>query len=330
MRKLFLTAMLGLLCAMGLASSLGCNGAATGGPSPASVAAAPQTSGRTLYATKDTRNLMGPSQGALPSPPPATPPASYDDTPPGRGNGYTLQATKNTANLPDGHQGSGPAAPQYTPPASPGHEYGQNGPALMAQAQARLDQGDAAEALSLYEQAARAGNMDQAAQARAHMGRGEALAAMSRWAEAADAYTAALNLDPGLTRAYLGRAQTYSERSMYVEALEDYSRATQNDPGSAIAHNEMAWILATCPDSNCLNGERAVAAAEQAVALTNGNEISYLDTLAAAYAEAKRFDDAVATQERVVETLRASNSSWLMQAQQRLELYRGFKPFRDR
>ena len=61
------------------------------------------------------------------------------------------------------------------------------------------------------------------------------------------------------------------------------------------AQNDLAWLLATCPDNSVRNGQKAVELAQQAVQLSNGRSPEILDTLAAAYAEAGRFHEAVET-----------------------------------
>ncbi len=56
-----------------------------------------------------------------------------------------------------------------------------------------------------------------------------------------------------------------------------------------------------------------------------------LDTLAAAYAEAGHFDEAVATARKAVELAAAAGQNTLAgQIEARLQLYRQQKPFRDR
>ena len=69
-------------------------------------------------------------------------------------------------------------------------------------------------------------------------------------------------------------------------------------PESPLALNNLACVLATASDPRLRNGPEAVKLAERACALTQSQNISVLSTLAAAYAEAGRFDDAIATSER--------------------------------
>ena len=64
-------------------------------------------------------------------------------------------------------------------------------------------------------------------------------------------------------------------------------------PNSTDAMNNLAWSLATAPDAKARNGARAVQWAERACDLTHYENPVFMTTLAAAYAEAGRFDDAV-------------------------------------
>ena len=50
--------------------------------------------------------------------------------------------------------------------------------------------------------------------------------------------------------------------------------------------NDLAWVLATSPEASLRNGKEAVRLARQAVKLGGGKQPAFLDTLAAAYAEA--------------------------------------------
>ena len=66
----------------------------------------------------------------------------------------------------------------------------------------------------------------------------------------------------------------------------------------AEALNNLAWVLATSPKAELRNGAEAVRLAERACELTHYGEPLFIGTLAAAYAEAGRFPEAVTTAEK--------------------------------
>lgn len=80
---------------------------------------------------------------------------------------------------------------------------------------------------------------------------------------------------------------------------KDYRRAreileTSADMVSdAVIENSLAWLLATCPDDSIRDGQLAIRWAKEACEDTDWEEPSYLDTLAAAYAECGNFTEAV-------------------------------------
>jgi hypothetical protein len=96
-----------------------------------------------------------------------------------------------------------------------------------------------------------------------------------------------------------------------------------------MARNGLAWLLATCPDARIRNSERAVKLAEEAVQRSDRKHASYLDTLAAAYAAAGRFDDAVRAQQEALadrDFLLGSGNA----AKERLAMYRQRKAYREK
>ncbi|TMQ06033.1 MAG: hypothetical protein E6J91_39055 [Deltaproteobacteria bacterium] len=82
------------------------------------------------------------------------------------------------------------------------------------------------------------------------------------------------------------------------QALAAFTAATRLGPQSPVAYNDVAWLLATSPDPAVRDPERAVQVAERSVALWPS--ANYLDTLAAAYAAAGRWQDAQRAQARAV------------------------------
>ena len=101
---------------------------------------------------------------------------------------------------------------------------------------------------------------------------------------------------------YLVRAAINLHKADYRAALRDVDKAIQLNRNLAKAHNAKAWLLATCPDASLRDGEAAVRAAEAAVHLADVAETR--DTLAAAYAEAGRFDEAIAQQGQAIAMLK--------------------------
>ena len=89
-------------------------------------------------------------------------------------------------------------------------------------------------------------------------------------------------------------------------------------------------MLATYPDSAILNGEDAVRFAARACELTNRKEPMFIGTLAAAYAEAGRFDDAVRTGNEAAALAESLGQTELAATNRRLlENYQTGRPFRD-
>jgi len=94
------------------------------------------------------------------------------------------------------------------------------------------------------------------------------------------------------------------------------------------AQNEIAWLLATYPDPEVRDGRSAVTYAEKAVAATSRANASYLDTLAAAYAEAGDFAKAVTVQKEAMALLRTEKE--IQDYASRLKLYESGSPYRER
>lgn len=94
-------------------------------------------------------------------------------------------------------------------------------------------------------------------------------------------------------------------------------------PDHAGILNNLAWILATSPDEQLRDGQQAVQLAEQANAVTGGRNPGVLDTLAAAYAAAGDFDQAVRVATEAQHIASSAGASQLTQEiNGRLELYR--------
>ena len=105
---------------------------------------------------------------------------------------------------------------------------------------------------------------------------------------------------PDFTHAHYQLGLLLQNRGEFAAAVTQFQKVLELDPKHVTAQNNLAWLLATCPDSSVRNGEKAVEVAQQAVQLSMGRSPEILDTLAAAYAEAGRFPEAVETANRAL------------------------------
>ena len=133
------------------------------------------------------------------------------------------------------------------------------------------------------------------AEARSNLG--FAFVAQGRYEEAIGQFRLALQTKPhGKTYFLLGNALNLQGKT--AEAIVEYRRALERDPNQVGALNDLAWILATDTEPSVRNGTEAVQLAERASKVLGRQEPMFLGTLAAAYAEAGRFADAIQTGEQ--------------------------------
>jgi tetratricopeptide (TPR) repeat protein len=162
----------------------------------------------------------------------------------------------------------------------------------------------------------------------AHCNLGVNLAAMGRVDDAITHYRIALDLNPTLAEASYNLGSALVSQGRFAEAASQYRTALRLKPEAASIYNQLARLLATCPDASVRNGSEAIALAQQAAKLTNGREPMILDTLAAAYAEAGQYREAVQTAKQAVQLATQQHQPALSESiQSRLQLYETRTPF---
>lgn len=132
---------------------------------------------------------------------------------------------------------------------------------------------------------------------------------------------------PNKMSALLNRGLMYARAGKPDKAVEDYDEILKDDPNSAIAINNKAWTYCTTHVDKFRDAKQAVELATKACELTQWANAGYIDTLAAAHAEAGDFDKAVKYQTQVLED-EALVKREGQELRDRLELYKMKKAYR--
>ena len=114
----------------------------------------------------------------------------------------------------------------------------------------------------------------------------------------------------------------------YDQALAGFDELISQYPDYADAHRGRAYILATCPDPKLRNGKEALRSAKRACELTTWREMLAVSTLAAAYAEAGDFANAVVWQQKAQDLAARGGFQGSFEAD-RMTLYKASKPYRE-
>ena len=123
---------------------------------------------------------------------------------------------------------------------------------------------------------------------------GVVLLQKGRLREAAQYFDKALGLNPAFAEAHFNMASVYYLSGRIPQALEHWRKGLALEPRPSVMI-QVAWVLSTSPEPSVRNGKEAIRLAERALELSNQKAPETLDTLAAAYAEAGRFADAIET-----------------------------------
>jgi tetratricopeptide (TPR) repeat protein len=156
-----------------------------------------------------------------------------------------------------------------------------------------------------------------------------ALLSLGRKDEARAIYLALVPLMPATAEGHRDLADMLTEGQQLAEAIQHYREALRLKPDFLPVLNNLAWLRATCAQDEWRDGREAVQLAERACQLSRRRNPHFLNTLAAAYAEAGRFRDAVQTIQEAQALAQGSGATNLLARQARmLEQFQAEKPFR--
>jgi tetratricopeptide (TPR) repeat protein len=99
------------------------------------------------------------------------------------------------------------------------------------------------------------------------------------------------------------RALYWSVRGNHELEVAALEEVLKSDPDDAFTLNGLARVLASCPDASLRDGKMAVELATRACELNKWTGASFLDTLAAAYAETGDYTAAVRWQREAIAKL---------------------------
>ena len=161
---------------------------------------------------------------------------------------------------------------------------------------------------------------------------GAILLRLHRLDEAIDALDNTVRIAPGFFQGHeaLGFANYIAGKP--AQALSHLRLALDGEPDRVPVLTMAASLMATSPEAAQRNGPEAVILAKHACDLTEGKDISALDTLSAAYAEAGRFAEAIAAAQQAIEFAASqapTDAALATRLKAHLAKYQAYQPLRD-
>lgn len=139
-----------------------------------------------------------------------------------------------------------------------------------------------------------------------------------------------VQLDSTLPDAYLNLGTFCKRAGHTAQAMRAFRQGLSHAPNDARLAYQLAWLLATASETKFRNGEEALRIAKTVCEKTANRSPGALDALAAAYAENRRFEEAVQTAQQAQKLAVAEGQRQLAnQIQARVQLYKSKKPYRE-
>jgi tetratricopeptide (TPR) repeat protein len=165
----------------------------------------------------------------------------------------------------------------------------------------------------------------------AHYKMGVALMEIRKTDEAIAQLNKALRTSTDQAAVYVKLGVAYHRQGKYGAAIQNWTKAVELKPDNVNILSNLAWLLATASDTSVQDANKAIGFAKRACELTGYKKAVPLDALAAAYAAAGRFDEAVTTASQAVDAIKATDKEWnVSEIQERIKLYKARQPYRQK
>ncbi len=198
---------------------------------------------------------------------------------------------------------------------------------LAADGNRLLGEGDLEKAQDRFEHALRIDPQHS----EAHVKMGVVVERQGRSGEAETHSRAALRADPQTAAAHFALGLLLKSSRRGAEAIVHFREAARLQPDHAATFYHLADVLATDEDPDVRNPAESIQWAEKAAQATQHSQLEVLEVLAAAYAAAGRFEEAVTTAQRALELARLRNNGALVSRMEaKLDLYQKNSSARSR
>ena len=147
--------------------------------------------------------------------------------------------------------------------------------------------------------------------------------------EAIKLFKKTLQLEPGNITALNNLGFLFVEKEGFDQAVDCYKKSLQSDPDQVSILNNLAWLAAT-RKNNWLKPDQVVEMAIRVCELTDYKTPNALDTLAAAYAAAGKFPEAVETAQKALSLAQSVNDTERAdEIKKHLQSYKNAQPLRQ-
>jgi tetratricopeptide (TPR) repeat protein len=165
----------------------------------------------------------------------------------------------------------------------------------------------------------------------AHSNLGLALAGLGKTAEAIAEYREAGRINPEYAEAHYDLGVLLAAQGKTEEARAEYQEAVRWRPEWPQALRKLAWLLATDENGGVRNAGQAVQLAERLCVGAGQQQADALEVLAAAYAEAGRFSEAIRVAQKALELASVNGPPGLaVRISEQLKLYEEGRPYHER